>query len=99
MLGLLILVTHWTDAVSGVTPFLMYVVAGHHDYFKSLIVGIIVFAKNVHILICPVYAIQATFLPCLDLLKRLFSLWSDRVEILEIFFRALVMRYDLLILH
>ena len=69
MLRLLILVTHWTDAVFCVAPFLVDVVAGYDDYFESLIAGVILFARNIHILICPVYAIQAAFLPCQYLLK------------------------------
>ena len=40
LLSLLILVTLITNAVFSVTPLLMHIITGHHQYFKSLIIGV-----------------------------------------------------------
>ena len=69
LLRLLILVTLWADAVFCVSPFLMYIIARHHNYFKPLIVGVIFFAENKQILILPINAVQTSFLPSLYFLE------------------------------
>ena len=77
----------------------MYIIAGHHNYFKSLIVGVIFFAENKQILILPIYAVQTSFLPSLYFLECWLCLWSNWIELLIVFLGALMMRYDLLILN